>query len=423
VAAVAALGLTACSSGSGTSESAAPVSAGSVTSATIKVLVNVTPTLTQSFWTQQVARFEKQYPGVKVTLENQGGEDLDTYFSSLMSAGNAPDVAEGLGGIANLAHDGVLAAYPKASWITSQADWSQQTVNGGIYAPSAAVQAQSLVFYNKQDFAKAGISSAPTTMAALQADVNKLKSKGITPLQGGSQFVTGAQLSSLVTPTLFGQDPSWFAQRSASKVTFAKSYWNTMLTTYEQWVHGHDFAPGALSTPYAQSETDFLKGNAAMYVMGSYVTPTIDSTPHSFTAGVFAVPTQSGKPALAVAPTLSFEIMKNSAHYADDVAFAKFMETNGAAVGNFLKTDGDYSAVTPPITYPQSALSGQIQKIVDSGTTLTPCCTGSGSNSAPAELGNELTQQVQALFTGSESPTQIVSTLDSWWTRQQGGAG
>ncbi|HLH58453.1 MAG TPA: extracellular solute-binding protein [Streptosporangiaceae bacterium] len=416
------LGLAACSSGTGTPGSSAPAAAGAVTSATIKVLVNVTPTLTQSFWNNQARLFEKQYPKVTVKLENQGGEDLDTYFSSLVSAGNAPDVAEGLGGIGTLAHDGVLAAYPKASWITSEADWQEQTVNGTIYAPSAALQAQSIVFYNKNDFTKAGISSAPTTMAALKTDVARLKAKGIAPFQAGSQFVTGAQLSSLVAPTLFQQNPSWFAQRNSNKVTFGNSYWKTMLATYQGWVRNKDFAPGALSTPYAQSETDFLKGQAAMYVMGSYVTPTIDSTPHSFGVGVFAVPTQSGKPALAVAPTLNFEIMKSSPHYADDLAFAKFMETNSTAVRNFIKADGDYSAVTPPITYPQSALSTQIQKIVDSGVTLTPCCTGSGSNSASQEFGNELTQQVQALFTGSENPAQIASTLDTWWSRQ-GGAG
>jgi len=422
--AMAALTAAACSTGSsGAGSASAPANAGAVTSATIKVLVNATPTLTQSFWNQQVHLFEQKYPKVKVTLENQGGQDLNTYFSTLMSSGNAPDVAEGLGGISTLVKDGVLAAFPKQSWITSEASWQQQTVNGGIYAPAAGLQPQSLVFYNKEDFAKAGIAAPPTSMAELQADVTKLKSHGVTPFQGGSQFVTGAQLSSLVDPTLFEQDPSWFAQRNAGKVSFASSYWKTMLTTYQQWVHGQDFAPGATSTPYAQSETDFLKGDAAMYVMGSYVSPTIDSTPHSFTAGVFAVPTQDGQPALAVSPTLSYEIMKKSPNYADDVAFVKFMETDETAVANFLKTDGDYSASSPPVTYQQSALSTQIQQIVEGHTALTPCCTGSGSNSAPQELSDEVTQQVQGLFTGSEGPDQIVGTLDNWWTQQQGGAG
>src|SRR5262249_17366760 len=172
VMAVAALTAGAGSSGSGGAGSAsAPASAGAVTSATIKVLVNATPTLTQSFWNQQVHLFEQQYPKVKVTLENQGGQDLNTYFSTLMSSGNAPDVAEGLGGISTLVKDGVLATFPKESWITSEASWQQQTVNGGIYAPAAGLQAQSLVFYNKQDFAKAGIAGPPTTMAELQADV------------------------------------------------------------------------------------------------------------------------------------------------------------------------------------------------------------------------------------------------------------
>ena len=421
VVAAAALGLAACSNGTGTGSAAAPTTAGAVSAATIKVLVNVTPTLTQSFWQGQVALFEKQYPSVKVTLENQGGEDLDTYFSSLISSGNAPDVAEGLSGVGTLVQDGVLAAYPKASWITSQADWQAQTINGKIYSPSAALQAQSIVYYNKQDFAKAGISSPPTTMAALDADVSKLKAKGIPAFQSGSQFVTGAEFESLVAPTLFQEDPSWFAQKNAGKVTFAGSYWQTLLTTYQQWVKQQDFAPGTLSTPYSDSEIDFLKGDGAMYPMGSFVTPTIDTTPHSFTVGVFPIPTENGKPALSVNPTLDYEIMKSSPHYSDDVAFAKFMETNSTAVRNFLKVDGDYSAATPTITYPQSPLSEQVQKIVDSGSPLTACCDGDGSNSASQELGNELSQEVQSLFTGSATPAQIASTLDTWWTAARSG--
>jgi ABC-type glycerol-3-phosphate transport system substrate-binding protein len=411
--------LTAAGCSSGNTGASAP-QAGSVSPATIKVLVNVTPTLTTSFWSSEVAQFEKKYPGVKVTLENQGGEDLDTYFSSLVSSGNAPDVAEGLTGVATLVQDGVLAAFPKDSWITSQSAWQSQTVDGQIYAPSAALQADSLIYYNENDFTKAGISAPPTSMAQLASDVTALKSKGITPFQSGSQFVTGTQLEFLVDPTLFEQSPTWFTKRNANKVTFASSYWQTMLTTYEGWVHDGDFAPGTLSTPYAQSETDFLKGSAAMYVLGDFVTPTIDSTPHSFTAGVFAVPTASGKPALAVAPTYDFSIMKNSPHYADDLAFVKFMETDPTVAENFLRADGDYSAYTPPVTYPQSSLSEQIQKLVDSGVTLTPCCTGSGDNSAPTEFSDELTSEVQALFTGSSTPAQIASALDSWWAREQG---
>jgi ABC-type glycerol-3-phosphate transport system substrate-binding protein len=407
-----------CSSGNA---GAGPQQTGSVSTATIKVLVNVTPTLTTSFWSGEVARFEKKYPDVKVTLENQGGEDLDTYFSSLVSSGNAPDVAEGLSGVSSLVRDGVLAAFPKQSWITSQSGWQSQTVNGQIYAPSAALQADSLIFYNENDFARAGVGSPPDSMAQLASDVTKLKGKGIVPFQSGSQFVTGTQLEFFVDPTLFQQDPTWFAKRNANKVTFAGSYWQTMLGTYQSWVRDGDFAQGTLSTPYAQSETSFLKGSAAMYVLGSFVTPTIDATPHSFQVGVFAVPTAGGKPALAVAPTYDFSIMKNSPHYADDLAFVKFMETDHTVVQNFLRTDGDYSAYTPPVDYPQSALSAQIQKLVDSGgVTLTPCCTGSGDNSAPTEFSNELTQEVQGLFTGSGTPAQITSALDSWWAREQG---
>jgi multiple sugar transport system substrate-binding protein/raffinose/stachyose/melibiose transport system substrate-binding protein len=418
LAAAAVLAAAGCSSGNA---AAAAPQAGSVSAATIKVLVNVTPTLTTSFWSNEVAQFEKKYPSIKVTLENQGGEDLDTYFSSLVSSGNAPDVAEGLSGISSLAKDGVLAAFPKQSWITSQSQWQSQTVSGQIYAPSAGLQADSLIYYNESDFAKAGITTPPTSMAQLASDVTELKSKGIAPFQSGSQFVTGTQLEFFVDPTLFEQNPNWFANRNANKVTFASSYWQTMLTTYQSWVHDGDFAQGTLSTPYAQSETNFLKGSAAMYVLGDFVTPTVDSTPHSFNVGVFAVPTESGKSALAVAPTYDFSIMKSSPHYADDLAFAKFMETDPAVAANFLRTDGDYSAYTPPVTYQQSALSEQIQKLVDSSDiTLTPCCTGSGDNSAPTEFSDELTQEVQGLFTGSSTPAQITSTLDSWWAREQG---
>lgn len=81
------------------------------------------------------------------------------------------------------------------------------TVNDGVYGIPMDTQAWG-VFYNKDLFAKAGITEVPKTVSELEEVVEKLKAAGITPFAAGfatewtiGQFL-GYGCSSIITPAV-----------------------------------------------------------------------------------------------------------------------------------------------------------------------------------------------------------------------------
>lgn len=57
---------------------------------TVRMLVNITPNLTKSYWRGLVAPFEKANPGIKVQIDAPTSSDggVDTTLPQLLAAGN-----------------------------------------------------------------------------------------------------------------------------------------------------------------------------------------------------------------------------------------------------------------------------------------------------------------------------------------------
>ena len=171
----------------------------------VRMLVNITPNLTKSYWEGLVKPFEDANPGVDVKIEAPTGSGVKDTLPQLLAAGNAPDVVE------TLMADKVLA--PQMLDLTDQA-WTKDTplveqasLDGKVYTVGVGQQAQSLVFYNKDAFAKAGISAPPKDLDELTADMGKLKSAGYLPLQTAGDYVTGLQLLQLSDPSIATKHP------------------------------------------------------------------------------------------------------------------------------------------------------------------------------------------------------------------------
>ena len=181
--AVAAVALTGCSTGAGTTTGspASPVSQSAIDKA-----MNTPTTLT--FWTwvpnvsDEVALFEKKYPKITVKVENvgQGLAHYQKLRTALKSGSGAPDVAqmeyqylssfEVTKNLADLTPYGAAdtkSDYP--AWI-----WNQITQGSAIYAvPQDSGPMGDL--YRSDLFQKAGITQAPTTYAEYASDAAKLK--------------------------------------------------------------------------------------------------------------------------------------------------------------------------------------------------------------------------------------------------------
>lgn len=162
--------------GSGDAGAAAAPSA-AVTPLNLDAVLAKPATITYWGWIpnldKTVALFQKKYPNVKVTLKNEGGGDTEyTKLQTVFKGGGTgiPDVVQiEYRNIANFAATGVLEDLTKYG-IENYKDqffpaaWSGASFNGKVYGVPQDFGPQ-VMFYRKDVFDKAGITTPPKTWA------------------------------------------------------------------------------------------------------------------------------------------------------------------------------------------------------------------------------------------------------------------
>ena len=131
------------------------------------------------YWAGIVNAFEKQNPSIKVAVTTISWTHFDSEIQTMVQNKNYPDITEG----------DYFTAYAQqhllysASQVLSNSKnllpvfASQGSYQGKQYGMPWTTSSRTL-FYNKKLFAKAGIKSAPTTWASIQADAAKIKALG-----------------------------------------------------------------------------------------------------------------------------------------------------------------------------------------------------------------------------------------------------
>jgi raffinose/stachyose/melibiose transport system substrate-binding protein len=126
-------------------------------------------------------------------LQSIQNEDLDGKLQTALNSGSAPDIFLQRGG-------GKMAAMVKAgqvmdisSLITSATKsavgagaFKAEQIDGKTYAMPVDVLPEG-IYYSKDLFAAAGITTTPTTFDELNADIAKLKTTGVAPVAVGAK--------------------------------------------------------------------------------------------------------------------------------------------------------------------------------------------------------------------------------------------
>ncbi|MGN6300189.1 MAG: ABC transporter substrate-binding protein [Angustibacter sp.] len=139
----------------------------------------------------RIADYEKQHSGVKINLVLQSTDTLIGAFTTAAQTKSGPDIATQWATIPVLSQAWAGAVAPisdyvpedqRANWIGTQ----ENTDKGKLYAMPMYVIGVPLA-YNKDLFAKAGLSEPPKTFDDLLGDCRKLKAAGITPIGMGNK--------------------------------------------------------------------------------------------------------------------------------------------------------------------------------------------------------------------------------------------
>jgi raffinose/stachyose/melibiose transport system substrate-binding protein len=201
-AAAAALGLgvvlaaAACSSGGSSTAgggSSSPAGGGSSSSGPVTLTFwnNATPGPGLTYYQNAVKQFEAAHPGVTIKMQNIQNEDYDGKLQTALNSNTAPDIFFQRGGGKELAMVNAgqlqalnLTATDKANVIPGAL--AADSINGTVYGIPLDANPEG-IYYSKDLFTKAGITTTPTTIPELEADVAKLKTAGVAPIAVGAK--------------------------------------------------------------------------------------------------------------------------------------------------------------------------------------------------------------------------------------------
>jgi raffinose/stachyose/melibiose transport system substrate-binding protein len=247
--------------------------------------------------------FTKANPNITVNVQFRGVDAHKDAMRTSAGSNAGPDIyynwaGPGLGG--ELVNSGVsldlTKYYDQYRWNDRfNASTLKAYTQYGGYHGVPWTQRTEVIFYQKDQFTKAGITAAPTTYAEWVAAADKLKAAGSTPIaMGGKENWHVMRLLDTFIETNCGPEKGdQLNTRKASWVNEpcgAKSF-----EQLKTWADNY-FNKGFAGLAQAQAAALFTSGKAAMILEGDWFTQqAIDAEVKPDNIGVFAMPTGTGR--------------------------------------------------------------------------------------------------------------------------------
>jgi len=361
------------------------------------------------------------HPNVDIQITVLENEAFKTKLTTVMQSGEPPDIFQSWGG-------GVMNDYANAGLlqdITPALDadggaWRNTFATGalGVYSYKGKNYGvpwdMGMIgfWYNKDLFAKAGITNPPTTWTEFLADVKALKAAGITPiaLGEGDKWPGMHMWAYLVT-------------RLGGKANFEGAYNRTGSFTDAPFIDAgkklqdlialEPFQDGFLGATYGDEATAVGNGKAAMELMGQWA-PAVEKDNSADKKGIgdklgfFPFPmVEGGKgdPADAVGGGNGFAIGKNASPEAID--FVKFMTSaeNQAALAKI-------GVAIPVVKGGEAGLSDPLMIELQKTFAAAQYFQLYYDQALPAAMGSVVNDSTQGIFAGTLTPEQAAQAIE-----------
>lgn len=412
----------ACSSGGGSS-SGGGATASPATSGTITVEAMATGGSNLPALLALVKPFEQKYPNIKVTTQQVPAQSYASVLTTQLQGGGGPDIFAANFGIGTPPSLNAFGAAGKIADLANEPYAASLVPAGskGIYydgghlwgEPSGSVPETWI--YNTDLFTKWGITP-PTTFSAAISDCAVAKKGGDSLFALAGATVDNAGLTAMMAAIsdVYAQDPTWDADRLASKVTFAGTAgWTKALTDVQQMYQAGCFQGGAAGGTF----------NDLTRVLGSQQA-----------AGV-ATPTSSIVTVRSAGATFGMNSMASFGQAASDqriyinpgfgIAVNKSDVSNGAvqtfmafaasaqgqsiqAAANLVPTPAQIKAGSVPDTFGLSGILTDLQTSADQ--VAWPV-----NNWPNQQVYTVLGQGVTGILTGQTSVANVLQQMDSAW--------
>lgn len=285
----------------------------------------------RAVWQSAIDDFKKAHPNIDVNVSFIDEEAYKVQLPGWLST-VAPDVVNW--------HDGERMAYyakrglfedltddwKKNDWDSMYASTKgASSYNGRQYAAPTVYYSWGM-FYRKDLFEKAGITSEPKTWDAFLDALKKLKAIGVTPIAvAGRDAWTLAGWFDYLDLRINGN--AFHQKLMAGEVPYTDPRVKKVYLVWKQLLDDKDFIDNSLSYDLDAVQPFLFQGKAAMMLMGTFITGGFpaDVKPKM---GYFQFPIIDPKvPTAEDGPVESLNIPSKAKNKADAHLFLAFMET------------------------------------------------------------------------------------------------
>lgn len=240
-----------------------------------------------------VDRFQEEYPDIDVTLNTFDHEAYKTAIRNFLAT-DPPDVALWFAGnrmkffvdqglildISDLWDEAGFNETMASSRSAFTVDGAQYGVPWGYY--------QWGVFYRQDIFDQYGLD-VPETWDEFLAVGDTLVENGITPVTIGTKFLwTAAGWFDYLNLRINGYD--YHMQLTAGEVPYTDSRLDAVFDTWRDLLERGFFLENHATYSWQEAQAPFINGQAAMYLIGNFITPDLESAGVIDNVGFFPFP-------------------------------------------------------------------------------------------------------------------------------------
>jgi ABC-type glycerol-3-phosphate transport system substrate-binding protein len=385
-----------------------------------------------------VKQFHKnfpQYKTTKVVVDWIPWTNRTTDWTNALSSGKGgPDITElGNTDTPGVASEGALTAITSdvKSWSNGSdiiaGNLANDTINGQNYAVPWFGGVRG-IWYNKNQFAKAGISSAPTTWAQLVSDAKALmKAYPGTYGLGAPSNYTNAIVSFIWGAggqVAVQQGSKWVAQLNSPKSEAGIKFYADLLLTEKvspaKYIGQTELgAPGATS---GGSDEDFAKGTLDMYIDGPWAQASLSavSTKNKAQWASFPIPSENGpNPAPAFAGGSDLGVWAKSQNKTAAWDLVSVMDSPSNAT-TFANSQGFFPEFTSSLSNPTYANSPLLSGFAKAAgyTQISPLnsknwATADATDQIIPDMMKSLMQGANFTATVNKANTELQNVLNT----------
>lgn len=393
---------------------AASSDSGSTEQTTITFGVFETDNITAEIWQGMIDSFEADNPGIKVEKVLATGDDRASFWKTMLSSGNFPDVVIEAEQLATM--DGIFTEVPQDIQDLFE-DSALCTYNGKAITVPSFKQYKMQCYYNKAVFNELKLEE-PKTWDEFMTVCQTIKDAGQVPLMCGGTgdiWATG--------------EPFWIAEGDTAllskypdfnqELKEGKNSWNNettidVLTKFQDMVNKGYYYEGAMSLSYSQASEEFKKGTAAMIVDGSWQAAGLDGEKNE-DFGVFVLPTIDGSE-ITVADCSYWGVSETCKNKDAAFQFIKYVfDENQEPYKAYLQSDGLYSATKKAVAYEQGPTTTKLLDNIAGWETVQEIIKLPGEFAAPSGMQSFMDKSFQNIFNGAD----VQAEVEAWDTEYQ----